>query len=101
MEEIISLIEEKIAGNIRKGGGSVNYSWEEIISLIEENVAGDRISTPSGKIFSSSYKKLSPVVCKNIFSEEISTFEKIITNEQISLVPRFSTSYNVHPPTMR
>ena len=41
MEEIISSIEEKIAGDIHKGGGSVNYSWEEILSLIEEKVAGD------------------------------------------------------------
>ena len=44
MEEIISLIEDKIARDIRKGSGSVNYNWEEILSLIEEKVAGDRIS---------------------------------------------------------
>ena len=68
MEEIISLIEEKIAGDIRKGGGSVNYNWEEIISLIEEKVAGARRSTPCWKICSPSYKKLRPVVCDNIFS---------------------------------
>ena len=54
MEEIISSIEEKIAGDIGKGGGSVNYSWEEILSLIEEKVAGARRSTPSWKIFSPS-----------------------------------------------
>ena len=54
MEEIISLIEEKIAGDICKEGGLVNYNWEEILSLDEEKVAGDRISTPSGKIFSPS-----------------------------------------------
>ena len=41
MEEIISSIEEKIAGNICKEAGSVNYNLEEIISLIEEKVAGD------------------------------------------------------------
>ena len=57
MEEIISSIEEKIAGDICKGDGSVNCSWEEILSLIEEKVAGARRSTPSWKIFSPSYKK--------------------------------------------
>ena len=38
MEEIISLIEEKIAGDIRKGGGSVNYNWEEILSYNVSNL---------------------------------------------------------------
>ena len=41
MEEIISLIEEKIAGDFLLGGVQRKLKMEEIISLSEEKIAGD------------------------------------------------------------